>query len=294
MIRAELVDVVEVGNTLGEGVVWNPETEMLWWTDIQSSILYRYEPATRRLASFETPERLCAFARTGSPERLFCAFESGFALWTPGTSDIDWRFRLRTHPGVRLNDGRTDRQGRFWCGGLQEHPRDAEPRGQLWSVAPDGTVTAHRAAIQISNSITASPDGRALYFTDTPTRQIQRYELDPATGALGVAEEFVRTERGCYPDGSTVDAQACLWNAQWGGSKLVRYSPDGLPDFELHLPASQPTCVSFGGPDMQLLFVTTARMELDESALANESHAGDLLVYHVDVTGVADAPFGGV
>ena len=289
---AELVDVVAVGNTLGEGVVWDPVAGRVWWTDIESACLFAYDPVTRVHETYTTPERLCSFARTAEPGRFLCAFESGFGFWSPATSSIDWLHRLDDHPGVRLNDGRTDRQGRFWCGGLQEKPRDGTPKGQLWSIDTDGVVRSHRKGIRISNSITASPDGCALYFTDTPSRRIQRYPLDPATGTLGAPSDFVVTEPGCYPDGSTVDADGFLWNAQWGAGKVVRYGPEGQVDGELPVPASQPTCASFGGSDLSLLFVTTARLELAAEQLATQANAGDLLVYRVGVCGLDDAPYG--
>ncbi|MEL7537714.1 MAG: SMP-30/gluconolactonase/LRE family protein [Pseudomonadota bacterium] len=288
----ELVDVVAVGNTLGEGVVWDAAEACVWWTDIQSARLCRYDPANRELADYATPERLCAFALRDGERGFLAAFESGFGFWTPGSNDVTWLHRLARHPAVRLNDGKTDRQGRFWCGGLQETKPDREPGGQLWSVHADGTCRTHRDGIRISNSLCTSPDGKVLYFTDTPTRQIERYDLDTVSGALKAPALFVQTEPHCYPDGSTVDADGYLWNAQWGASQVVRYAPNGSVDRVLPVPASQPTCVAFGGVDATYLFVTTARETLSKDALSDEQHAGDLLIYRTPYRGIADTRFG--
>ncbi|MEM8982410.1 MAG: SMP-30/gluconolactonase/LRE family protein [Pseudomonadota bacterium] len=291
-VTAELIDVVPTTNTLGEGVLWDPVDAAVYWTDIEESQFFRYVPATRHMADWRTPERLCAFARCQDNARLLCAFESGFGFWHPGSTSIEWIARLATYPDVRLNDGRTDRQGRFWCGSLHEATISEQQRaaGTLFSLDASGQLQTHRDAVRISNSVTTSPDGRWLYFTDTPTQQIDRYPLDVETGRLGLGEVFARTDPGCYPDGSVTDALGFLWNAQWGGHQVVRYAEDGAVDFCLSVPAKQPTCVAFGGTNNRLLFVTTARAELDATEVA-ASEAGSLLVYSTNVDGLSDTPY---
>ncbi|MEM1262043.1 MAG: SMP-30/gluconolactonase/LRE family protein [Pseudomonadota bacterium] len=291
-VNAELVDVVTTQNTLGEGVLWNTDDNAVYWTDIQQRRLFRYDPLERRLTDWRTPERLSAFTPIEHDNALLCAFESGFGTWQPGTEDIAWIARLDTYPDVRLNDGRTDRQGRFWCGSLQEAKLidGRQPAGQLFSLDTSKRMVVHRTDIAISNSLTTSPDGRWLYFTDTPTRRIDRYPLDVSTGQLGPADTFVTTDAGCYPDGSVTDAAGYLWNAQWGAHQVVRYAPDGTVDFTLAVPAEQPTCVAFGGTDRQLLFVTTALEGLDPQAAA-DTKGGSLLIYHTNVTGLAETPY---
>jgi sugar lactone lactonase YvrE len=102
---------------------------------------------------------------------------------------------------------------------------------------------------------------------------------------------LLRTERGCFPDGSTVDAEGYIWNAQWGASRIVRYSPKGEEDFILPLSVSQPTCVAFGGPQMDRLFVTSAHQGLSGEALVAQPEAGNLLVFQTDVQGIQDPVF---
>ncbi len=271
-----LVDTIEVENELGEGIIWDHGRQRVWWTDILQSELFRYDPTSKLLESWTTPERLCCFAPIKNESRLICAFESGFAFYQPETSELDWIKKLeQDNPGTRFNDGRTDRQGRLWAGTMAEDLDKATYKGSLYCLHSDLTISQLIDDLHITNSLCWSPEGHTLYHTDTPTQTIKRYPFNTATAELGEAEVLAHTEQGCYPDGSIVDAQGYIWNAQWGGSKVVRYSPKGAVDFELSLPTSQPTCVAFGGYDLDLLFVTTAWSEMQ----SREPGAGNVYVY---------------
>ena len=286
---AELLEIIPVKNTLGEGVSWDPVEELLWWTDIQELCLYRYEPRTRALERYQVPERLCSFGFVENSERLIAAFESGFALYDPDSRRVDWIARPRHDaPGVRFNDGRVDRQGRFWAGSMTEG--SGAPRGKLYCL--DG-AEAHVVLtnVGISNSICFSPDGRRLYFADTPKQEILCYEVDATTGSLSSPRSFARLPDGAFPDGSNVDADGHLWNAQWSAGRVVRYAPDGGISAEIEVPASQPTCIAFGGHALDLLFVTSAREGLSPKALRDEPHAGDVFIYKVNVKGLPDRRF---
>lgn len=273
---------------LGEGPVWDDRAGCLWFTDIQQSQLLCWQHAARRLDRFALPERLGSLALTDDPGVLLLALASGFALFSPVTAQTRWLHKVEpTYRGVRMNDGRIDRQGRFWAGSMVEDETCAPPaRGSLYRLDPPGDVPplALRDGISISNSICFSPDGAWAYFTDTPTRRIVRY---PASGALGTGEVFAQTEPGCWPDGSEVDAAGRVWNAEWGGSRVTAYAPDGSVAGRLPLPVSQPTCAAFGGPDLDLLFVTSA----NEGLTRAEPHAGDVLVYNVGVKGLPAGRF---
>jgi len=287
----ELVDVVRVANTLGEGVLWDALGQRAWWTDIHERRLYRYDPIARALESFELPERLGSFGMVEGSERIIAAFESGFAFYHPESGQLDWIERPEhAAANVRFNDGRVDRQGRFWAGSMVEGA--GPPTGKLYSLTGSSS-RVHLTGIAISNSLCFSPDGRQLYFADTPHRLILRYDLDPATGALSNRQVFARTPAGAYPDGSQVDAQGYLWNAHWGAGRIVRYAPDGSISGAIEVPASQVSCVAFGGRQLDLLFVTSARVDLTPTQLASEPNAGDLFIYRLDVKGLADARFSG-
>jgi sugar lactone lactonase YvrE len=189
---------------------------------------------------------------------------------------------------IRFNDGRVDRQGRFWAGSMVEGAGD--PTGKLYCLR-GSRPEVYLTGIAISNSICFSPDGRHLYFADTPHRTILRYDLEPATGAISNRQIFAQTPRGAFPDGSNVDSHGHVWNAHWGAGRIVRYAPDGTISGTVDVPASQPTCIAFGGKNLDLLFVSSARQNMSEAVLAREPHAGDVFVYQLDVRGLADSRF---
>ena len=142
--------------------------------------------------------------------------------------------------------------------------------------------------VSIANGLCWSPDGDWMYFADSPERTIWRFAVDRETGLPGEREVFARTPEGAYPDGACIDASGCYWSAQWGASRVVRYTPEGSIDQVIETPVSQPSCVAFGGPDLRQLCITTARDGLDDAGIAAEPLAGDILIYRVETTGLAE------
>ncbi len=293
MITATLMETLEVKNTLGEGVIWDAIGAAAWWTDIDGSKLYRYDPAHKQLDHWSTPERLGSFALVADSDYLICGFASGFAYFNPHNPqivDLQWLQKTeQDNPGTRLNDGRADRQGRFWAGSMVES--GDQGAGALYCLDQQLQVTSKVSGLSISNGLCWSPDSTVMYHTDTPSRRINAYDFDATTGAIANQRCLVRTEKGCFPDGSTVDSEGYIWNAQWGASQVVRYSPAGEIDFILPLPVSQPTCVAFGGPQLDRLFVTSATQGFDQQALLAEPEAGNVLVFQTNITGTPDSRF---
>jgi sugar lactone lactonase YvrE len=191
---------------------------------------------------------------------------------------------------VRFNDGRVDRRGRFWSGTMVEGDQSSAS-GCLYSVDSTFGTRCQLTGVRISNSLCMSPDGRQLYFADSPTRTIRVFELNEPEGTLGASRIFAQTPAGADPDGATIDADGCLWSAHWGAGCVVRYTPQGRIDRTLRVPASQPTCVCFAGPDLDVLCVTTARDGLSETALLSEPNAGDVLLYRVGVRGLPEEEY---
>jgi L-arabinonolactonase len=285
----ELIDIISVGNTLGEGVLWDPVGARTWWSDIQERRLFRYDPLTRALEIFELPERLCSFGLIEGSDKLVAAFESGFAVYHPESGHLDWVTRpAHAATNVRFNDGRVDRQGRFWAGSMVEG--EGEPKGKLYCLS-GVEAKVHLSDIAISNSICFSPDGKYLYFADSPHRIIWRYDIDAATGTLSSRRIFVRTPKGAFPDGANVDAEGHLWSAHWGAGRVVRYTPEGSISGAVDIQTTQVTCVAFGGPNLDLLFVTSAREGMSEATLAQQPNAGDVFVYKLNVKGLPEPRF---
>jgi L-arabinonolactonase len=285
--------VVDAANELGEGVIWSSAHGEVQWTDISGRRFWAHDPASGRTRSVPLPDRLGCFAPLGGAT-ILAGFAGGLEVF-----DLESGMRRLVvaieaeRPTTRLNDGRVDRRGRLVFGTMDEDPSGARPLGQIWSFGGRGARVL-ATGVRIANSIAFSPDGRRMYFADTPERRIRVYDYDLDSGSLSGERIFAAVEGPGFPDGSTVDADGCLWNAEWGGGRVVRYTPDGRVDRALRLPASQVTCCAFGGRSLDRLFVTTARTGLDGTALAAEPRAGALFAFDVGASGLADALFDAV
>jgi L-arabinonolactonase len=286
--------ILQVGNTLGECVLWHSRHNTLWWTDIQASRLHCYDWTTGALQTLDAPERIASFGFVAASDSLITAFASGIALYDPRQRCVNWLARpASSDPGVRFNDGRVDRCGRFWTGTMVEDNPLAAARGCLYSVqgSGQGEERCHIRGIRISNGLCFSPDGTHLYFADSPTRIISAYDLIEPEGVLGTRRTLAQTPEGSSPDGATVDVDGCIWTALWGAGCVVRYTPDGRLDRTLPVPASQPSCVCFAGPNLDILCVTSAREGLDDSQLHDEPHAGDVFFYRTGTQGLPESEY---
>jgi L-arabinonolactonase len=284
-----LREIVPCQNILGEGVQWNERDQAVWWTDIHAQKLYRYHPSTRQLTHWGTPERISCFAFAHHDSRLLVAFASGIAWWDLATGNVEWIARPEMEIlGNRLNDGRVDRQGRFWVGGLVEQSHSQGQSAALYSLdySLDHQLhlKRHLTGLSISNALCWSLDSRWLYHTDSPTRQICQYAFDAESGALGDSRIFAEIPSGAEPDGACVDADGCVWNAQWGGARIVRYAQDGSVATVLELPVSQ--------PNLDWLFITSARKGLNDEQLLQQPEAGNLLIYQTQTRGLPECRFG--
>lgn len=291
MAGPEIRCVVEARNRLGEVPVWDVAEQALYWVDIEEKRLQRFTPATGVVEQWTMPERIACFAlreRGG----LIVAFASGFAFLDLATGAVERLAAPDADPGNRFNDGKCDRRGRFWAGtmddGLTCHS------GGLFRLDPDLGCRRMADGIGISNSLAWSPDDRVMYFADTLDRTIYRYDFDIETGAIANRRVFATThDRPGNPDGSTIDAEGYLWNAEWDGWAVVRYAPDGRVDRVIELPVQKPTSCMFGGPDLATLYVTSAVWDLSGAALARQPLAGGLFAIDVGVRGLPEPRFAG-
>ncbi|MEO0362490.1 MAG: SMP-30/gluconolactonase/LRE family protein, partial [Pseudomonadota bacterium] len=239
--------------------------------------------------AIDTMERLGSFAFDPA-NNILAAFESGLFRW-----DLE-RDRLERltdfepdHPTSRLNDGRCDRQGRFVVGGMDEDGLKPTSSLTRWDGERAETL---QTGVGVSNSICFSPDGRWMYFADTPTKTIRRFPYDPETGALGEGEAFFTVDdRAGFPDGSCVDADGALWNARFWGGRVQRIMADGTEDARIDVDAPQVTCACFGGPKLDRMFVTTARERLTEEQAASHPLSGGLFVCEPGVVGLPEDRF---
>lgn len=285
---------VDSRNQLGEGVLWCERTRRVWWTDIQRSTLWCHEPASGKVSSWPMPERVGSFALTWDDDMLLLGLASKLAFLDLSTGAIkticDVEPELST---TRINDGRCDRQGNFVFGTLNEDPR-RERTGSFYRLRANLRLEKlPLGGVAIPNSICFSPDGSRMYFCDSTVGIIRCCDYGPELGDLRNARDFVDLSSGPgAPDGSTVDADGGVWNAQWGGARVVRYTPEGMADRVISVPVSQPSCVCFGGDGLTQMYVTSARDELTEAVLESEPLAGGLFCADLtDVRGLPESRF---
>lgn len=268
---------------LGEGLQWHARSGRWWWTDIESAQLLAWTPGSRVPLVCRLPDRLGCFAHTrngrmllGLAKRLCLATladplaEGAAAVSLEQLCGVD-----AMEPRTRINDGRCDRAGNFVFGTLNEAP-EKRPIGSFYQYsARHGLRRLALPAVAIANSVCFSLDGRTMYFCDTTRRSIQRCDYDADSAQVANIRPFVQLDDG-WPDGSVIDAQGCLWNAQWGEGRVVRYDPEGREITRFVGAAPQTSCPALGGPAGDELMVTTARCELSREQLAAHPQSGSL------------------
>lgn len=289
----ELIGEIKVQNTLGEGIQWRACDQSVWWTDILECSLYRYDWRSKKLDTFKTPEPLGSFAFIDDGPKIVAAFASGFAFFNFETGAVDWLQRPKLLPGEgRFNDGRVDRQGRFWCGTMVSNPGDgAAPTGRLFCLDNRQNITEHIDGIHISNGLSWSPDGSVLYFADSLPGEIYAFDFNRKTGELSNKQSFFTAPKGGSPDGAAVDADGNLWSAHWGLGKVFAINKNGQKMDTFSVPTKQPSCVSFGGEELNVLFVTSARDGLRPDELENDPSAGNVFIYQTNYTGFPEQTY---
>lgn len=278
---------------LGEGALWCAKTGRLYWTDIEGARLWRHDPAADQHLSWCMPERLATFALTADPRLLLIGLAGRLAFFDLATGEISPIADIEPGLNTRVNDGRCDRQGRFVFG-TKDEAATPQPVGGFYRLNRDLSIERlPLPAPAISNSIAFSPDGATMYFCDSPTREIRACEYG-VDGHVGPSRLFARlADPDGEPDGSTVDAEGGVWNAQWGAGRVVRYDTAGRETARVDVPARQPSCVALGGPRFGTLYVTTARVGLDAATLAAERGSGGVFAATCAWRGLAEPAFEG-
>ena len=274
---------------LGECPLWDDRDQCLFWVDIRQPAIRRLQPSTQRVDSWEMPDLVGSIALTDEG-RLLVALPQFIALFDVVSGSLEAFARPpAVVPGHRFNDGRCDRQGRFWVGSM--HNLTRAPEGVLYRLEGGGGLVAVRSGICIPNSLAFSPDGRTMYFADSLRYSLFAYDYAPETGRMGDERVLAATEPPGFPDGSAVDAEGFLWNAEFNAGRLVRYAPDGRIDRIVPLPVQRPTCCAFGGAQLETLYLTTTSQKMTPEELAAEPLAGALLALDVGVRGLPEPRF---
>ncbi|WP_215396610.1 SMP-30/gluconolactonase/LRE family protein [Rheinheimera oceanensis] len=291
----QLLASISVKNRLGEGIFWHAASSSVWWTDIHGKALFQLRWPEQTLRQWPLPERISCFTLLNAADPmasrypLLVTFASGFALYNPDSGATLWLAKPQQQlSGNRFNDGRVDRQGRFWAGTMVEQStEDTAASGSLYRLDQHGCQQI-LSGLRIPNALCWNRDSRVMYHADSPLQQINRYRFDAASGDIGRAERFATVPQGSEPDGAIIDADDHLLCALWGGSALARYAADGSLAALYSLPVSQPTCVALGGDKLDILFVTTATEGLSAEQLSQQPQAGNLLVYQYPHQGLTE------
>jgi sugar lactone lactonase YvrE len=277
MTKVEITPLGDVRCKVGEGPVWDVAEQALYFIDLLSKRLWRYDPATEAFKSWDMPGMIGSMALRQGGGALV-ALEDGFHTVDLYSGAVT-PFALVAGEGVetQFNDGKVDPRGRFLAGSQARSLQEPRPLGSLYRVDPDGQTTRLDGPISIPNGPCWSPDGGTFYFTDSCRGGAFAYDYDVGTGAVANKRPFVDTsDLGGFPDGATVDADGRYWVAVCTGGKIACYLPDGRLDRALDVPCNMVASVMFGGPDLDRLFVTC----IDPSIAGRpaEPHGGGLFV----------------
>lgn len=276
-------------DVLGESPLWDDRAQALYWVDIRRPALRRLIPQRAEVRTWPLPDLVGAIALVDDG-RLLLALGDEVTLFDPETGAFEPLAHLpRRIDGHRFNDGRCDHQGRFFIGTMHNVTR--APEGVLYRLQGRGALQPVMHGLCIPNSLCWSPEGTTMYFADSLQHAIQAHDYDPVTGLPGPGRAFAACEPPGFPDGATVDAEGCVWSAQFRASRVVRHAPDGRIDRVIPLPVDKPTAVAFGGPLLDRLYITTASQFMTPEELAAQPLAGALLALDVGVCGLPEPRF---
>lgn len=285
--------VSETRSLLGEGPAWSSRDSALYWVDILTPSIHRFDAAT----GADTEFKLGSMVSVAIPKAT-----GGLLLATPGglmTFDESSKsLQLLCHPesdrpGNRYNDGKCDRMGRLWIGTLDM--ATAANRGNLFRVDPDGAWRKMDSGFTVANGLGWSPDNRRMYFTDTIRRTVYVYDFDLRAGTIANRRPLITlAQSDGTPDGLTVDEEGCLWVAVWDAWRVSRYSPDGEELLRIKMPVPRPTSCCFGEANLDTLFITSASVRLNEEALKAAPLSGSLFAVRIPgVRGLPETIFAG-
>ena len=286
--------VTGAGARLGECPVWDGETGMLWWLDIEGRTIHRYGPADDAEQIWVMPDKPGSMALC-TDGLLLVAMRNGVGRLDPADGSFTpW---LELDPGMtsnRMNDGRCDPAGRFWVGSMHENVGDGIFSGRLHRVERDGAHTVVRTDVGICNGLAFSPEGDRMYFADSMRSTVWRYRYDPETGAATDPEVFSDwSGLPGVPDGAAVDETGCYWSACAFGWALARFTPHGEVDRLVELPVEIPTMPAFGGAGLDTIFVTSIGPDGGFPTAPGQPQAGGVFAVDAGVSGLPEPRFAG-
>ena len=277
-----LTPLADYACNTGEGPLYHPDENRVYWTDIPNKKLFRYDLATGAHRPIEIGRQVGGFTLQADGSLLLFLDRGSIAVFREGEPLNYLISEIPDETETRFNDVFADPEGRVYCGTMPTQDR----KGRLYRLDTDSSLTRILDNIGCSNGMGLTPDGKSLYYTDTSARTIYRFAYDRASGELTDRAVFaVSEDGGGYPDGMTVDADGFVWSARWDGGCLVRYSPGGEEVARVTFPARKVSCATFGGEDYSTMFVTTAGGHIKDT---DGALAGSL--FSLTIPGVRGVP----
>jgi sugar lactone lactonase YvrE len=275
--------IVDARAELAEGPVWDERRSRLWWVDLLGGVVHLTDPATGSDERFTVGQPVGALALRERDGPIL-ALRDGFArLGDDGRIDLIAPIEP-DDLSIRMNDGKVGPDGGFWAGSMAQDERPGV--GKLWRLDASGEVTMVLDELTIPNGLDWTDDGRQFLFVDTPTRRVDRFDVEPTGRTLTnrrTAIEFA--EDMGWPDGMTIDAEGYIWVCLWDGWGIERYAPDGRLERRVDVPAAQVTSCAFGGQDLDELFITTGQEGFPAGGHSGQPHAGGLFRVRPGVRG---------
>ena len=281
--------LADVRAVLGEGPCWDTRGGSLLWVDINTPVVFQWS-ARDGLQTHEVSEKICSIVPRAAGGYIGAGYNGLVTL-----SD-DFAIKHVGHPeqhlaGNRFNDGKVDREGRFWAGTMDH--AEHQSSGTLYRIDDNLSWKAIDTGYHVTNGPAFSIDGRTMYHTDSAAQRVYIFDLDINGDATNRRTFLQFTPDMGYPDGMTVDAENCVWIAFWDGWCIRRFSPDGSLLAKIPVPVQRPTSVAFGGPDIDRIFITSAARDLSDADLIRQANAGGMFAFTPGVKGVAELPFAG-
>ena len=257
ILMSEPKVVADCGDLCGEGPLWDFRASQLYWTDMTGQKFHCLDWPARKYRLVKEAYEVCGFAFNASGG-FVVTNSSGVWLWDGAGDARQIAAEVESVP-LQLNDCIADPAGRLLAGSYFYNPNEEYRLGNLISVGSNGKARIVDEGIHLANGLGFSPDCKTLYFTDSVARIIYAYDYDAASGTPSNRRLFVKVPRTSgLPDGLTVDAIGFVWSAEWYGSCIVRYDPEGKVERRIATPAKQTSSLTFGGPDLTDIFITSA------------------------------------
>ena len=282
----------QINSKLGEGAFWNHKTNELYWIDILDNKLHLYNPKTQTNKYLDTPSSIGTVVPSDKEFEAIVALQDGIFVIDTQNGYLELFSGVeRDITGNRFNDGKCDPSGRFWVGSMAFSQK--QYRAKLYMVNSQGEALIKKDSVTISNGIVWSNDKTTMYYIDTPTAEIKAYDYDDATGNISNERVAVKVNDSLgYPDGMAIDENDNLWVGMWNGNAVIQFDPKtGDIISKVEVPAHNVTSCAFGGDNLNVLYITTANIDMTEEERQQFSLAGSIFKIKTEVKGVKSSFF---